>query len=161
MKKVLLLFLFMSSGILMAQEDAWVYFTDKPDAAFYLANPLEMLSQKALDRRANQGIALDETDVPIHQDYITAVTEAEGIAVMAKSKWLNALHIRGTEDAINALNDFEFVDHIDFANKSLNTPGRMLQPAQVNKVLETQANFDYGLSTNQITMLSPLYGTGD
>ncbi|KAF2518725.1 S8 family serine peptidase [Flavobacterium salilacus subsp. salilacus] len=154
MKNIFLFLFFISSGIMLAQEDAWVYFTDKPDAEYYFANPLEMLSQKALDRRANQGIALDETDVPLHQPYITDVTQAEGITVMAKSKWMNALHIRGTEEDINALSDFEFVDYIDFANKMLNTQGRTLQPVQVNKILEAQANFDYGLSSNQITMLN-------
>ena len=157
MKNIFLFLLFISSGIIFAQEDAWVYFTDKPDAEYYFANPLEMLSQKALDRRANQGITLDEIDIPLHQAYITAITEAEGITVMAKSKWLNALHIRGTEEAINALNDLEFVDYIDFANKLLNTSGRVLQPTQtttVNKVLDIQENFNYGLSSNQITMLN-------
>jgi hypothetical protein len=38
-------------------EDAWVYFIDKPNATQYLQNPLSMLSQRALDRRANQNIA--------------------------------------------------------------------------------------------------------
>lgn len=74
-----------------------MYFNDKPDAAFYLSNPLQMLSQRALDRRTAQGIILDNTDAPIAQTYIDQVTAATGITVMAKSKWLNALHVRGTQ----------------------------------------------------------------
>ncbi|QYJ67887.1 S8 family serine peptidase [Flavobacterium litorale] len=157
MKKFILAVLLLASGTILAQEDAWVYFNDKPDTEFYLDNPLEMLSQKALDRRTNQGIELDELDVPVHQDYIDAITNADGITVMAKSKWMNALHIRGTQEDISALSDLEFVLGVEFANKLLNTSGRGVQQQQTtvtNKFLQTEVDFDYGISSNQITMLS-------
>ena len=59
-----LLFLFVANGV-FAQEDAWIYLTDKPNAEYYFQNPLEMLSQRALDRRMVQNISLDLLDVPI------------------------------------------------------------------------------------------------
>ena len=77
--KKLLLFTLLVFNFGFSQEDAWVYFNDKPDAAFYLSNPLQMLSQRALDRRTAQGIILDNTDVPIAQTYIDQVTAATGI----------------------------------------------------------------------------------
>ncbi|MNK08373.1 Subtilisin NAT precursor [compost metagenome] len=146
-----------SVGFCFSQEDAWVYFKDKPDAEYYLANPLEMLSQKALDRRLVQKIALDDRDVPQHQPYIDAVMSAEGITVMAKSKWLNALHIRGSQLDIIALKSFVFVDRVEFANRSLNIAGRIVMQQQnniVTKELETQTEFNYGNSANQIQMLN-------
>lgn len=157
MKKYILITLLLTVTVTFAQEDAWVYFTDKPDTEFYLANPLEMLSQKALDRRAAQGIPLDDKDVPLSQDYFTEVSNAPGIIVMAKSKWLNALHVRGSVDAINALTAFDYVASVDFANNLLNMPGRGIMPAPsnpVNKVLETAENFNYGTSSNQVEMLN-------
>ncbi|MPT36054.1 MAG: peptidase S8, partial [Flavobacterium sp.] len=87
-------------NVSFSQEDAWVYFLDKPNAQTFLNNPLSILSQRALDRRTTQGIALDEKDVPIHQSYIDQVTATPGVTVMAQSKWLNALHVRGTQQAI-------------------------------------------------------------
>jgi len=156
MKKILLLLL-LTVSIAHAQEDAWVYFNDKPDAVFYLANPLEMLSQKALTRRENQNIVLDEQDVPIHADYITAVTSATGITVMAKSKWLNALHIRGNEDNINGLTALSFVNRVDFADRSLNTQGRHSsprRPAAAQRVLQTETTYNYGTSASQVQMLN-------
>lgn len=155
MKKITLLFFIFSTFIAWAQEDAWVYFTNKPDAAFYLANPLEMLSQRSLDRRTAQNIALNNTDVPISQSYITAVTNAAGITVKAKSKWLNALHVRGSIANIQDLDNLTFVDHIQFANSNLNsrTAASSIVTA-VNKNLETQVNFNYGNSNNQIQMLN-------
>ena len=38
---------------------------------------------------------------------------------MAKSKWFNAVHVRGSENDINLLSQFSFVSQIDFANKNL------------------------------------------
>ena len=153
MKKFLLLLLLCCAPV-FAQEDAWVYFTDKPEADYYLANPLEMLSQKALNRRENQNIALDEADVPLHQPYVDAVTASDGITVMARSKWFNALHIRGSVEDINALTTLAFVDYVDFADKSLNSSGRMLQTKAPDKFAEVEAEFDYGLANNQIEMLN-------
>jgi len=160
MKKILAVIFLQISIFSFAQtEDAWVYFTDKPEAAYYLANPLEMLSQRALDRRVAQNIPLDEKDVPIAISYINQITNSTGIAVKAKSKWLNALHIRGTISDIENLENLAFVDHIEFADKSLNTNASArtaLQQSisQVNKNLEALATFGYGTSTNQIEMLN-------
>lgn len=157
--KILLLFLFVST-INFAQEDAWVYFKDKPSAAYYLANPLDMLSQRALDRRITQGIALDNIDVPVEQTYVDQITSSTGITVMAKSKWLNALHIRGSQVDIQALTSFVFVDNVDFANHNLNlrvgsiTKSYQNKIVNVNKQLELATTFNYGNSANQIQMLN-------
>lgn len=140
-------------------EDAWVYFKDKPSSATFLANPLSMLTQRSLDRRTAQNIPLDVTDVPVEQTYITQITSANGITVMAKSRWLNALHIRGTQTDIQALSAFGFVNSITFANRNLNASGKQIQNIPivfqpVNKQLEVQVNYNYGNSANQIEMLN-------
>lgn len=152
MKKFLLLLL-LFTGFAQAQEDAWVYFTDKPDTDYYLANPLEMLSQQALDRRAAHGITLDEIDVPVHQEYIDGIDDMDGITIMAKSKWLNAVHVRGTQGQVEALENLSYVDHVQFANQALNN-GRIMQPAQTAAVLETQESYNYGGSAAQVEMLN-------
>ena len=157
MKKFLLLVCFIFTFSAYSQEDAWVYFTGKPNSQFYFDNPLAMLTQRSLDRRINQNIALDIKDVPIHQPYVDQIATAVGIVVKAKSKWLNSVHVRGTVTDINALLSFTFVDHIRFANVSLNGSGRISNVKKtnaVNKVLETNINFAYGNSANQIQMLN-------
>jgi serine protease AprX len=157
MKNLLLISALFLSFITYAQEDAWVYFKDKPNAQGYFDNPLTMLSQRALDRRTTQNIPLDMLDIPIHQPYVDQVEVVTDVDVFAKSKWMNAVHVRGTQVAILSLNLLPFVDHVFFANRSLNTGGKMamskeIQP--VNKVLETQINYNYGSSANQIQMLN-------
>jgi serine protease AprX len=153
MKKSLLFFiLFITAYSHSQQEDAWVYFTGKPNAAYYLAHPLEMLTQKALNRRAAQNIPLDEKDVPIHQPYIDGITAAPGITIMAKSKWLNALHVRGTQLQLQVLQSLSYVQYIEYANRALNQ--RTMQPLQVNAPQNVQENYNYGTAASQIQMLN-------
>lgn len=158
MKKIYFLFILGVVNLGFAQmEDAWVYFNDKPSSATFLANPLTMLTQRALDRRIVQNISLDITDVPVEQNYITQIAAKPGITVMAKSRWMNALHIRGTKTNIQALTNLSFVNHVTFANHSLNPGGRISQNnkiSAVNKQFETQVIYNYGGSQNQIEMLN-------
>lgn len=158
MKRIALVLLILFSFTMYGQEDAWVYFNAKPNAQAFFDNPLSELSQRSLDRRANQNIGLDFKDVPINQSYIDQISATQGIVVLAKSKWFNALHIQGSEDAIRLLTDLSFVERVDFANRVLNNPLRTAVPKKrikkVNKVFETDVLFNYGNSANQIQMLN-------
>lgn len=157
MKKIFLILFLISSISSFSQEDAWVYFKDKPNSATYLSNPLTMLTQRALDRRTNQGIALELNDVPIYQPYIDQIATATGIVVKAQSKWLNCVHVRGTLTDIAALMDLSSVLKLDFANKTLNSSANKttskIRCKAVNKTMETLTSFNYGASENQIQML--------
>jgi subtilisin family serine protease len=155
MKNTFLFVLVLVSFMGFAQEDAWVYFTDKPNAQSFFDDPLSELTQRTLDRRAAQGIVLDITDAPLEVSYVAAITAANGIVVKAQSKWMNCLHIRGSLSDINALLSLSFVDHIRYANGSLNAKnasGGTGQPVQ--KPMEVQTSFSYGNSGNQIQMLN-------
>lgn len=158
MRKIIVFLLLVSSLVGFSQEDSWVYFKDKPDAATYLANPMTMLSQRALDRRSNQGIALDSKDVPIYQPYVDQVAAATGITVKAKSKWFNCVHVRGTQANITALTSLYFVEKVDFANRSIvvNKIGASKEgkTKPINKTMQTTTTFNYGNSANQIQMLN-------
>ncbi len=159
MKKfVLFVIISLSFTAFSQEEDAWVYFTSKPSAATFLSNPLSMLTQRSLDRRILQNIPLDNKDVPVEQNYIDQVENSSGITVYAKSKWLNAIHVRGTQPQIQALLLLSFVDRIDFANRLLNLAPRLNQEPnkikKVNKIFESEIIFNYGNSANQIQMLN-------
>lgn len=158
MKNLYLLFFISVNFSAISQEDAWVYFNAKPNAQYYYDNPLQMLSQRALDRRTTQNISLDIKDVPVHQPYIDQVVASTGISVMAKSKWLNALHIRGTQTNIAALIGFSFVEKVIYANHSLNPGAKTVPISQktnvVNKFQDIQVNFNYGNSAIQVQMLN-------
>ena len=155
MKKKLLLIGFIFFHCLSySQEDAWVFFNAKENVEDALSNPITILTQKAIDRKMNHGVEIDFRDVPVNESYITQIKNAAGISVWAKSKWFNAVHVRGSETDINALLGLGFVDHVEFANRDLNS-SRMLIP--VGDKFESEGlrvNFTYGNTENQVEMLN-------
>ena len=157
MRKFYLFIFFICSTYSFAQQDAWVYFNDKPSSQLYLDSPLQMLSQRALDRRTNQSIGLDNKDIPVETSYVNQIKATSGISVLATSKWLNAIHVRGSQNAINNLSMLPFVNKIDFADRTLNQAGKIAKAAKVkqeNKTKKTKINYAYGSSSNQIVMLN-------
>ena len=156
--KLLVFFWFVLFNTFAQTEDAWVYFADKPDETYFMANPLEMLSQKALDRRTTHNIVLETNDIPISQSYISQISNAPGVTIMAKSKWLNALHVRGSFTDLQALTTLSFVTEVRFANHSLNL--RMVNNSQTEKTTTFQNKWDvsvmynYGGASNQVQMLN-------
>ncbi|KAB1155537.1 S8 family serine peptidase [Flavobacterium luteum] len=157
MKKIALFILLFLNSSVFSQEDAWVYFNSKPDSQAYFENPLTMLTQRALDRRKLQNIPIDFIDVPIYQSFINQVAATQGIKVMAKSKWFNAIHVQGLQSDIQALKTLNFVERIDFANKNLNATGKVTAPKRIKKIsktYETESFFNYASSANQIQMLN-------
>ena len=138
----------------ISQEDAWVYFTDKANVEFHLNNPTTILTQQSLNRKAQFGIAIDERDVPVNEDYITQIKNQAGITVLAKSKWFNAIHVRGDEAAINSLETLQFVDSIVFANHTLNTNSRLFQTNDKFEIENSQTTYNYGNTFNQVSMIS-------
>ena len=157
MKKFYVALFLLTTSVGFAQQDAWVYFTAKPSSQQYINKPLEMLTQRALDRRINQNIAIDFKDIPVEQSYINQVKLAAGITVKAKSKWMNAIHVRGTQANINSLTILSFVSKIDFADKSLNRTAKIAKLSKIKKVdktKKTKIDYAYGSSANQIQMLN-------
>lgn len=149
--------LLLLSFTVFSQQEAWVYFNDKPNAQLFFNNPLTELSQRALDRRTAQNIALDFTDAPVETSFIDQIKASSGITVMAQSKWLNALHIRGSQIDINALKTLSFVQKIDFADKTLNITGKKVSETGTSQTLDklkTTIDYSYGNSANQIQMLN-------
>ncbi|SHH83138.1 S8 family peptidase [Wenyingzhuangia marina] len=148
--------MFLCSSMLQAQEHAWVYFKDKPNAQTFLNNPLSFLSQRAIDRRDRQNVSITIQDVPVEETYISSVKNSNGIVVKAISKWLNAVHVFGLETDILNLQNLASVDSIQFANKSIgviNPPNTTSNKVfKINKFAANTVS-NYGVATNQVTML--------
>ncbi len=155
MKKTLLLAFLSISFLGFSQEDAWVYLTDKENVAASIANPITILTQKAIDRKNAHGTTIDERDVPVNENYIAQLKNQTGIVVLAKSKWFNAVHVRGTEANINALSGLAFVDSITFADDNLNTKTSPVEVTENKFGVESkQTVFNYGNALNQIEMFN-------
>ncbi len=108
----LLLLLFMASLFAEAQIATniyWVQFTDKNDSPYSIDNPEAYLSPRALQRRANLGITVDEYDIPVNPQYLQAVADC-GAQLINPSKWLNGVSVYVTDlTVIEAINALDFV----------------------------------------------------
>ena len=154
MKKLLLIGIMLFQCMSFAQEHAWVCLTDKENVEVSIANPISILTQNAIDRKAAHNIPIDERDVPVNESYISQLKAQTGITVMAKSKWFNAVYVIGSSiDNILALENLGFVASLDFADKSLNAESRVGSANNKFEVEENLVDFTYGSAQNQIEMI--------
>ena len=87
-----------------------IRFKEKNNSPYSLSNPLQYLSAKALQRRANQNISIDSTDLPVNTSYIQSVLNTGAVTLLNRSKWLNAVVIQTSDAAaLNAINNLSFV----------------------------------------------------
>ena len=154
MKKILLLSLILSSTFIFSQEDALVFFADKDNVIASIANPISILTQAAINRKSAQGIVIDERDVPLNETYKTQINNAPGITVLAKSKWMNAVYVRGPKADIDNLLNLSFVTDVEFMNKSLNRPFQKSTPRDKFEIENQQKIvYNYGAAQNQVEMI--------
>ena len=85
-----------------------VFLADKDTTAFSLDRPEEFLSAASLERREQQGIALDTSDLPVNPQYVAGL-EAAGADIYYTSRWLNAVMIASApEDTL----DYQQLDYV-------------------------------------------------
>lgn len=114
MKKLTLLLLVVVSCVYAQAQIGtniyWVQFTDKNNSPYSIDAPEAYLSQRALDRRARLGIAIDQYDIPVNPQYLEAVANC-GAQLLNPSKWLNGVSVYTENPAvIDAINALEFVE---------------------------------------------------
>ena len=114
MRKLSFILLFLTVSIFASAQVAtniyWVQFTDKNNSPYSIDNPEAYLSSRALQRRANQGVTIDEYDIPVNPQYLQAVADC-GAQLLNPSKWLNGVSVYVTDPAvIEAINALGFVE---------------------------------------------------
>ncbi len=114
----------------------WIGFKDKSNNGFDLSNPNEYLSQRAIQRRLDQGVILDSSDLPVSSIYVDSVLNSGSIELWVSSKWLNGIIIK-TEDtlALDSIFNYEFIDQLS-----------QVKSQKLNKVKK----FDFNKSKNGI-----------
>ncbi|PLW95914.1 MAG: serine protease [Marinilabiliales bacterium] len=88
----ILLLISFQSFAQIAPDTYYIQFTDKNNSPYSIDNPLQFLSQRAIDRRVNQGIEIVENDLPVNPQYMQGVADA-GAIILNATKWLNGVTI--------------------------------------------------------------------
>lgn len=131
-----------------------VYFADKAGTPHSASNPSTFLSERAISRRQNQGIAVDDFDLPVSPLYLDMVAAAGEVRIVYPVKWFNAVLIE-TEDeaALQAIAALEWVTAVE-ASPVISVDDELeydLEPQVGQRASET-----YGAALNQIEMINGL-----
>jgi serine protease AprX len=156
----------------------WVQFTDKNNSPYFLSNPSQYLSARAIQRRLNQHIPLAVNDLPVIAGYVDSLKKIPGVVLLNHSRWFNAVTIYTTDtNALNKIKALRFVKDtkpvrrlsrnkeeeggngnwqygtkFPFINKSpIQSPGMKYESDQQRPAIA--ASYTYGLSFNQVNML--------
>lgn len=159
-------FLCLFCGEIVAQTRV-IYFKDKANSPFSLQRPQEFLTQKSIDRRTKQKIALNTRDLPVNQTYLKALTDA-GARVLYATKWLNGCVVVCNDLQWNTINRLPFVNSGQQISQTMKIEyGEELQANQdINKKLfplyaenqrvegaRTEGEENYGAALTQVKML--------
>ncbi len=130
----------------------WVSFTDKAESPYSLILPQQFLSPRAIARRAAQGIALDEKDLPVTPKYLEAL-RAQGAHVRYASRWFNAAVIDAEEEVISKIEALAMVDKVEYVGKYYEPrKSKKKKPPKFDKDYE-KIDLPYGYSDHQVRML--------
>lgn len=126
-----------------------VLFKDKDGSPYSVNSPLVYLSQKAIDRRFKQGIAIKTSDLPPNPAYISNIQQT-GATVIYKSRWMNAVLVEATESQKNTILALSSVKGIEF-----NRPLKQARQTTVKDkfAIENTESLNYGDATAQIQLL--------
>ena len=138
----------------------FIEFTDKNNTPYSLDNPLEYLSQRAIDRRQAQNIAIDSLDLPVNPSYIAALQEL-GLEIVNPTKWLNGTTVRTNDyNLVLQARNLPFVkstprfeiDTVETAKKVAKSMMVTENRPSTNIIAPKYTDSEYGLSYNQIAL---------
>lgn len=145
----------------VAENRYLVYFADKVGVPYSIAVPEAFLSQRTIERRRRQGIAVDVLDLPVNEAYVQKVRNLGDVQVLGTSKWMNFALIETTDpnvlDAIEALPE---VVRMEVSTYLPHGDWEEVQPVPMPKQGERLS--PYGEAHEQITQIrgTPLHAMG-
>ena len=159
MRNVFVLFVFFTCFgplTIEAQNFYWVAFTNKDNTPWSLSFPEEFLSERAIQRREKQNIAIDSLDLPVNPFYISQVLEL-GAELIHSSKWLNGITVRATNETFqsNAL-QLPFVKEAVLSKRASGTKSavnKFYEPEGPDRTLDIDTTV-YGESAYQVAQLN-------
>ena len=145
-----------------------IEFADKNHNAYTISLPQYFLSERALQRRAKQGIVVTQADLPVSACYIDSLKQL-GFEILNTSRWFNSATIRCTPE------DLEKLNHLSFIKQSLVIQKENIQDTTVDRKSDPETPFSffflkkneeevntkygapvqyYGLAANQVGMMN-------
>lgn len=142
-----------------------VRFTDKNGSNYSVGAPLDFLSQRAIDRRLQQGIAVTDEDLPVNPWYVDSVA-AQGARIINRLRWINAVVVECDSLTRIAIDALPFVLGSDRVKRVAGSPGdgsrkkslRLHSGPILREIpIMRTASYDYGPSFNQFHLMNAEY----
>ena len=145
------------SSVVSAQQIAddvyWVYFTDKDGNGYEISQPDLFLSERSVNRRAWQGLGVDQTDEPVTRAYVDEL-KSMGAEIKHISRWLNGVAIiNATGELYEQILEKPFVDTIPWEPETdeIYFPPRP-EGGRFEPPLSSDPAYDYGVAREQILL---------
>ena len=100
----------LQAQVQVAPDRYLIEFTDKNHNRYTTGFPQYFLSERALQRRARQGIAVGYADLPVSSYYIDSLKRM-GFDVLHRSRWFNSATVRCLPEDIEKLHHIDFIKH--------------------------------------------------
>ncbi len=155
----------------VAPKKYFISFTDKYNSAYSTDRPQEFLTERAIERRTRQGIAVVENDIPVNPVYINTVRNL-GVTVLTVSKWFNGISIYAPDSTvIQQIESLPFVSGVvksviktpSIATETITTASFKFDSEQASiepftspqpaPSVAGRSGYNYGQSFNQIHMV--------
>lgn len=139
MKTILLISVFLLAGMSFGQTKMIVYFKDKGTA------DIIQVSDRAVERRNKNHVAIDERDREIHMPYIQQLEE--NATILNRSRWLNAVTIETQLTEQELMDNYAFISDIWVDN-----PVRQVKSKFSENFTEPKA-MNYGVADTQVRQI--------
>ena len=131
---------------------------DKATTNYTLDKPQRFLSQKSLERRQRQGVAIDSTDLPVCRAYIK-LFDVRGTKIVGTSKWQNTVLVQSNDSLL--LDKLSQQDIVRHAKCVFVAPDSIEEPDDIRWNVhedfnrwDSVKNDPYGMARGQIEMLN-------
>ena len=131
---------------------------DKAATNYTLEKPQRFLSQKSLERRQRQGVAIDSTDLPVCRAYIK-LFDVRGTKIVGTSKWQNTVLVQSNDSLL--LDKLSQQDIVRHAKCVFVAPDSIEEPDDIRWNVhedfnrwDSVKNDPYGMARGQIEMLN-------
>ena len=131
---------------------------DKAATNYTLDKPQRFLSQKSLERRQRQGVAIDSTDLPVGRAYIK-LFDVRGTKIVGTSKWQNTVLVQSNDSLL--LDKLSQQDIVRHAKCVFVAPDSIEEPDDIRWNVhedfnrwDSVKNDPYGMARGQIEMLN-------
>jgi len=142
------LFLLVAFDAAAQQHRYMVFFKDKEGIPQTLSNPIAFLSEKAIERRIEQGIAITASDLPVSRAYVKGIRDA-GADVFFTTRWMNGALIQCEPSLLPSLEALPYVSRVEFVAPS----GGLENGGRRSFNLRRKSNHSGVETENQLKML--------